>query len=408
MSMRQWGLLAVGLGVVLVSSGCATRQNSAWRHEGIKLTKDQATYTDKVNGAWSGKLIGLIAGQPTEGFGKEEIERRATAVNSYPLNGYMPPNFDTPHKGFLAGNFTCSPPNDDSDLMLTSFLTLRERGVDFTPKDLAEMWVKYVPGACTAELIALENFRKGIWPPESAVVDNPYQEMIGAQMRGDIWGMIAPGMPTVAAEYATRDASITHTGNGIYGEQYIAAAVSLAFVEKDPRKIIEGALQVIPADSAYAQAIRDAIAYHDANPDWQDAWKELDKKWGFLPNGKRDAPFADARYNTNQAPYLWADIKWVYADVNGAAIVLAMLYGEGDFSKSVNLAVMLGYDNDCNAGTVAAILGAMNGAGAIPESWIGPLNDTYQTTLNLPDKEVKISDLARETVTYGRQVMKTR
>jgi hypothetical protein len=160
----------------------------------------------------------------------------------------------------------------------------------------------------------------------------------------------------------------------------------------------------VPADSAYAEAIRDAIRWHDANPEWRGAWQELDKKWGFLSNGKRDAAFADPRYNTGKDPYLWSDIKWVYADVNGAAIVLALLYGEGDFTKSVCLAVMLGYDNDCNAGTVAAILGAINGEKAIPAVWKDPIHDRYQTGLNLPAKELKISDLASETVAYGRQV----
>jgi ADP-ribosylglycohydrolase len=409
MKSKHWFMLGAVAVLVVASSGCATTgrgKAAAWRHKGVELTKNQQVYNDKVYGAWYGKLIGLIAGQPSEGFGKEEIEKRAKACGFYPVTGYMPVGFDTPLKNFLRENLKGSPPNDDSDLMLTSLLALRDYGVDLTPRNVADAWVKYVPGACTAELVALENFRKGIWPPESAQKDNPYPEMIGAQMRGDIWGMIAPGQPKVAARYAEIDASLTHTGNGIYGEQFIAAAVSLAFVEKDPRKIVEGALAVIPSDCVYAQAVRDAIAWHDEYPNWEDAWKQLDKKWGFLPNGKREAPFADARYNTKADPYLWSDIKWVYGDVNGAAVTMALLYGNGDFDKSVCLAVMIGYDNDCNAGTVAAINGAILGASGIPASWKDPLQDRYQTTLNIPTKEVKISEIAAETASYGRQIVK--
>jgi ADP-ribosylglycohydrolase len=210
----------------------------------------------------------------------------------------------------------------------------------------------------------------------------------------------------LAADYARRDASITHTGNGIYGEQFIAALVSAAMVETNRDKIIQTALKTIPADSAYAEAVRDAVAWHRQYPDWQSAWAQLDKKWGFLKNGKRDGAFADARYNTGKDPYLWRDIKWVYADVNGAAVTLALLYGDGNFTKSVCLAVMIGYDNDCNTGTVGAVLGAINGTQAIAESWQAPLRDTYQTTLNLPEKRLKISAIAAETAQHGQRVVK--
>lgn len=405
--MRRWVLPGIVVGVLLVSvgsGGTAKGDDSAWRRQGVALAKDQDAYLDKVYGAWYGKLIGLIAGQPTEGWGKEEIERKAKTIDFYPITGYMPVRFDSPHKGFLLENLNGSPPNDDSDLMITSLLALREHGVKLTSRNIAETWVKYVSGACTAELVALRNFEKGIWPPDSATNGNPYQEMIGAQMRGDLWGMIAPGRPDVAARYATLDATLTHTGNGIYGEQFIAAAVSMAFVEKDLRKIIERALAVVPSNSVYAAAVRDAVRWHDAHPEWQSAWQELDKKWGCLPNGSRSAAFADPRYNTEKEPYLWKDIKWVYADVNGAALTLALLYGEGDFTKSVCLAVMLGFDNDCNAGTVAAILGAVNGERGIPACWKDCIHDRYQTWLKLPNKDLKIKELAVETVAYGRQI----
>ena len=406
MQIKSRRLLCTLLILSLIIVGCqsiSSQRTQLRRAE--KLVQNDSVYRDKVHAAWLGKFIGLIAGQPTEGWGRAEIERRARLIGFYPVTGYMPANFDSTMKNFLAGNFQESPPNDDTDLMLTSLLALRERGTNLTSRDIAEAWVKYVPGACTAERVALQNFKNGIWPPESAIVGNPYPEMIGAQMRGEIWGMVAPGMPALAADYARRDAAITHTGNGIYGEQFIAALVSAAMIESDRDKLIQIALNTIPANSAYAEAVRDAVAWHHQYPDWQSAWEQLDKKWGFLKNGKRDAPFADARYNTNKDPYLWNDVKWVYADVNGAAVTLALLYGNGDFTKSVCLAVMIGYDNDCNAGTVGSILGTIQGTQAIAASWQAPLNDIYQTTLNLSDKKLKISAIAAETAQYGKKVV---
>jgi ADP-ribosylglycohydrolase len=180
-------------------------------------------------------------------------------------------------------------------------------------------------------------------------------------MRGDIWGMIAPGMPKVAARYAAIDASISHTGNGIYGEQFISAAISIAMVEKSPEKIIRTALKTIPADCVYASAIKDMLKWHKENKNWQDAWELMDKKWGFFEDGTRVHKFKDAKYDNGDASYQWLDQKWVIADINGAACTLALLYGDGDFSKSICIATMCGYDNDCNTGTVGAILGAMYG-----------------------------------------------
>lgn len=403
------------VGVLILAGGCAlTTGEQEGRRFGnrelrraCRLTDDEGTYFDKVYGSWSGKLIGLILGQPTEGWGREQIEKKAREAGCYPITAYMPANFDTPHKGFLAGSFDNSPPNDDSDLMLAALLAVRERGIQLTARDLAECWLKYVPGACTAELVALENFKRGIWPPASATTGNPYAEWIGAQMRVDIWGMMAPGLPRLAADYAATDASISHAENGIYAAQFIAAAVSAAMVEKDVNTVVRRGLAVIPIDCRYAEAIRDVIAWHRQYKDWQGAWEQLDKKYGFDPDGTRGDKFADEQYNTGKTPYLWGNWRWVYADVNGAACVMALLYGQGDFSKSICLAAMIGYDNDCNAGTVGAILGAMHGHKAIPEQWTKPLNDTYQTGLKLAERKLKIGELSKETVVYGQQVIRS-
>lgn len=371
-----------------------------------QIFANRAVYQDRVYGAWYGKLIGLILGQPTEGWPKARIEEKARLVGAYPITYYMPSDFQSPLKNFLMGKFNGSPSNDDSDLMLTSLLALRESGINLTSRNIAEAWVKHVGGACTAEGIALENFKKGIWPPASAIVDNPYGEWIGAQMRGDIWGMIAPGMPKIAARYAAVDASITHTGNGIYAEQFISAALSIAMVEKSPEKVIRTALKTLPANCVYATAVNDVLRWHKENKDWQATWELVNKKWAVFEDGTASRKFKNDKFNTMKDLYQWADNKWVYADVNGAACVLALLYGEGDFSKSICIAAMCGYDNDCNAGTVGAIVGAMIGEKAIPQRWKDPIHDDYHCDLMTRDHELKISKLAEETAGYGLQVMK--
>lgn len=371
-----------------------------------RLMANHAVYADKVYGAWYGKLIGLILGQPTEGWPRQRIEEEARRVGAFPVTYYLPASFKSHVPSFLMGNFNGSPPNDDSDLMLVDLLALRENGVGLTSRDIANAWVKFVGGACTAEGIAVQNFRKDIWPPVSATYDNPYSEWIGAQMRGDIWGMIAPGAPKVAARYAYLDASISHVRNGIYGEQFMSAAVSVAMVEKDPEKVLRTALKTIPTNCVYAAAIRDVIGWHKQNKDWRATWELVDKKWGRFEDGTGSRKFRNDRFNTMKGVYQWADYKWVYADLNGAVCALALLYGEGDFSKTICIATMCGYDNDCNTGTVGAIVGAMIGEKAIPQRWKDPIHNDYRSGLRMKQRDLKISELADETTGFGLQVMR--
>jgi ADP-ribosylglycohydrolase len=186
---------------------------------------------------------------------------------------------------------------------------------------------------CTAERVGLYNFNRNIEHPESGVKDNPYGQWIGAQMRTDIWGLISHGMPDAAAEFAKRDACITHFDNGIYGAQYIAAMISLAITNNDRRYIVQQALKVIPEHCEYAKAVRDVIEYYDHEKDWRKAWKMVDDHYGWNDDGARISDFIEHyRYN-EKTIYDSKNVRWVHAVPNGAMVVLALLYGNGDFVR---------------------------------------------------------------------------
>lgn len=361
---------------------------------GTAEMKPAADMFDRIHGALLGKCVGLVLGQPVEGWPKESIEAKAKQAGCYPVEYYFPADFETPHQAFLLGHFDSYPPNDDTMLMTVSLLTLQRCGLQFTPRQLAEAWVEYVEGACTAEGVALDNFRKGIWPPRSALHGNPYRQWIGSQMRAEIWGMVAPGQPHRAAELAERDASISHVRNGVYGARYVAALVSLAMGRDDLETMIVEALDFIPEHCEYARAVRDVVNWYEAGHDWQASWKFLDDRYGWNDDGTRNGPFCEERFNTGEGIYQWSNLRWVHVTPNGAACVLALLYSRGEFSRGICIATMAGYDADCNAGTVGSVLGAMQGETGIPARWKQPLNDKFSTGLT-KCPAMKISEMAK-------------
>ncbi|MHC4443483.1 MAG: ADP-ribosylglycohydrolase family protein [Planctomycetota bacterium] len=404
---KIWSLiLAVALISVLV--GCSvdgSNRDTVIRGKDCDRTLSDAELYDKIYGAMYGKCIGLALAQPVEGNPKDAIEKKLRQVDAYPLEYYFPANFPYKNKRFLQGGLDGAPPNDDTTLMMASLLTLRNKGINITSRDIAQTWLDHVGGGCTAEGVALANLKKGIWPPESAIVDNPHRQWIGAQMKAEIWGMIAPALPKVAADYAEQDAMVTHVKNGIYGAQYIAAAVSIAMVEDDPRTVVGQALKVIPSNSEYAQAVKDVAECYDQGMDWEEAWRVLDRRYGFNDDGTRHGDFVEERYNTKKGRYQWGNWRWVHVVPNGGACVLGILYGKGDFSKSICIATMCGYDADCNAGTVGSVVGAMIGQNRIPQKWTAPIHDDFDPGLRAMPGTVKLSELAREITGYAKQVV---
>jgi len=359
---------------------------------------------DKIYGSLYGKCIGLALGQPVEGNSKVAIEEKLRKVNAYPLEYYFPAGFATGHTKFLQGNLDGAPRNDDTTLMMASLIALREKGINLDAHDIAKSWRENIKGACTAEGVALANLRKGLLPPETAIVDNPYRQWIGAQMRADIWGMISPGLPEVAARYAEQDAMVTHIRNGIYGAQFMAAAVSIAMVEDEPRTIVVEALKVVPPNSDYARVVRDVLQCFDEGKSWRQAWEVLDYRYGYNDDGTRVGEFVEKRFNTKTGRYKWENRRRVHVIPNAGSCVIGILYGRGDFSRSICITTMCGYDADCNAGTVGGVVGAMIGEKKIPAKWKAPIHDDVDSVLdNLPRK---ISALSKEIAGFAQQVLK--
>jgi ADP-ribosylglycohydrolase len=245
--------------------------------------------------------------------------------------------------------------------------------------NVGEAWLRLLPylQVYTAERAAYRNLVNGLEPPETATYMNPYREWIGAQIRADMWGYVAPGNPELAAELAYRDANLSHVKNGIYGEMFVSAMISAAFATDDVEEIIKTGLAAIPKRSRLAEAINDVMGWSREYADWRGTWSKIIEKYGCY--------------------------HFVHTINNAAIVAMGLLYGKGDYERSITISVMGGLDTDCNGATVGSILGVILGAKNLPEKWIKPLNNTVESYV-VGYNNSRISNLAKRTFKMAKEV----
>lgn len=294
----------------------------------INLNLDE--YKDKVYACWVGKNIGGTMGTPYEG------QRAYLDIKG----------FSTKPNEVL--------PNDDLDLQLIWLHAMETIGPHcINASTLGEFWLSFITPNWNEYGIGKNNMRRGLIPPLSGDYHNKWRHSNGAWIRTEIWACLAPGYPNIAAKYAIEDAMVDHgSGEGTYAAAFVAGMQSAAFVIKDIRKCIDIGLRQIPDNSRVADSVRFVMECYDQ---------------GMLPKETRDAVLARNR-----------DIGdgWFEAPSNVAYMILGLLYGEGDFKKSMIAAINCGDDTDCTGATVGATMGILGGIAGVPEEWRKHIGDT--------------------------------
>lgn len=354
---------------------------------------------DKVYGAWLGRCVGCLLGQPIEGWHRERIVGLLKETGNYPFNYYISSDiseeirkkYEVINEGWVYGgslrnwinNVSYMPEDDDTNYTVIGLKILEQYGPAFSPEDVAESWLANLPilHVCTAERVAYKNLVNGIYPPQSASFRNVYREWIGAQIRADFFGYITPGNPELGAEMAWRDASISHVKNGIYGEMFIAAMLSAAAVNNNVDEIIEYGLSQIPEKSRLAEAVRKVLDWKKQGLGWEAAIDKVHEK-----------------YNEKVGH------DWCHTISNAMIVCIGLVYGQKDFEKSIGIAVLAAFDTDCNGATVGSIVGMILGADALPKKWVKPLNDQLKSGVD-GFGLVKISDMAKRTVEVTKKVL---
>ena len=363
------------------------------RGTGAILPYDKKALKDKIHGAWLGRVCGCYLGKTVEGIRTDELHPFLKASGNYPMYRYINKtdlqcmDVDKFKFSFAGRPFGDEregmPVDDDTNYVVMAQEIIQTCGKDFTPYDVAQAWMKYQgkDAYCTAERVAYCNFIKGFAPPQSAIYQNPYREWIGAQIRGDYFGYINPGNPQLAAEMAFRDASISHIKNGIYGEMFVSAMLAVAATTSNLEEIILGGLAEIPYTSRLYEDVMLVVDGFRAGATQKECFERIHTKYDEFTN------------------------DWCFTISNAMIVVASLLYGKGDYGKSICMSVETGFDTDCNAATVGSILGMANGVQSIPEYWKQPVNDILHTSI-FGVGTVKISERAALTMEHIEKLSK--
>jgi len=294
------------------------------------LTITKQTLKDKIAGGWAGKMIGVTYGAPTEFRYQERI------------------NEDSIH--WKPADIKGSIWQDDIYVQLTFLMAMDKYGMDAPAVKYQEMLAKAGYQLWCANMQARKNYFDGIYPPKSGSPEYSFRaDDIDFQIEADYIGFMNPGMIQNIIDESEKIGHIMNYGDGVYGGIFLSSLYSVAFFESDLKKIIESGLSAIPAESEYARIVRDVIKLHKHFPnDWKAAWKELNAKWGDV-----DISGAGSTFNID-------------AKLNGAFIVMGLLYGDGLDYKTLEITTRCGADSDCNPSNAMGLLGVIKGFSKLP------------------------------------------
>jgi len=348
-------------------------------------------YYDKVFGGWIGRVAGSHLGAPLEFRPYPYIQRKYCNHWKADISAFVRPV--NPYAV-----------NDDELYQIASLVALEKYGIEVTAREIADEWQALLdPKQYLVELVALKNIRAGISPPDCALEKhgNFYYDSITGQMKGDIWGLLAPNCPDIAAHYATMDGSIASWGTGIDGQVFIAVLIANAFGISDIGELIQSSIQRIPEESGYRRFIEKCILIYEQHASWREARSALMQEWQEV-----------RKELIGQTRSFWRHfflriLHPLHVLPNAGIIVLSLLYGQDHadpFGRPLCIGAMMGYDTDCNCGNIGTIMGTILGEKQIPAQWKDPLRNQFHTFVK-GHKHWRISDLSAKICEIGMKII---
>jgi len=358
----------------MVLAGLALNAPAAGKEQVRSLTVD--TFRDHLKGGWIGQMAGVGWGSPTE----------LKAYSRILPESEMPP-WD-PKMVNQQGN-------DDCYVEQTFVRTLELHGLDVSSKQAGMDFGNTKFSLFCANFIGRNNIRCGIMPPDSGHPKFALsQDLIDFQIESDFSGLISPGCPNSAIALGEKFGHLMNYGDGVYAGQFVGGMYAEAYFEKDVIKVIEAGLKCIPAESQYAEMVRDMLGWYKADP------QNWEKTWGLV----------EEKYHKNEHYSHGRAEKTIEVKLNGAYILMGLLYGEKDFEKTVRIACRCGQDSDCNPANAGGVLGTILGAAAVPERFKSALDEKILFAASTYDWQglLRVYEvLARQVVVkYGGRIGK--
>ena len=295
------------------------------------ITEDELR--NRIAGGWAGKMIGVSYGEPTE-FVYNGV------INEDPINW-------NPEALRRSIN------QDDLYVQMSFMMTMDEFGLDAPAEKFGEAFANAGYMLWHANRGARMNIWNGIKPPNSGHPDfNLHADDIDFQIEADYIGLMCPAMPQTSNHICDKIGHIMNYGDGVYGGMFVSALYAAAYFEDDVKEVLYKSMKSIPVESQYHQILSDVIDGYNKNPDdWKKTWKEIYAKWGEV-----DICCALSEFNID-------------AKLNGAFIAMGLLYGEGDFEKTMEVSTRCGADSDCNPSNCAGVMGIILGYDNLSSDW---------------------------------------
>lgn len=332
--------LFLSFALLLFLNACSSKNSST------SATLNKEELADKIKGGWAGQTIGVTFGWPSE------FQYAGTFIQDYEHIKW--------HDDYVNEAMTTFPGLYDDVYMDLMFVKVfEEKGLDASLNDFAETYSNTDFQLWHANQAGRYNLIQGIDPDSAGHwLHNPHADDIDFQIEADFAGLMSPGMPHVATAISNKLGRMMNSGDGLYGGIFVANLYSNAFVNNNVVDVIHKSLKAIPQESDFHKCISDVINwYHQQPKDWKQTWFEIQKKWA----------------EEDGCPNMVFHPLNIDAKLNSAYVVLGLLYGEKDFTKTLEISTRAGQDSDCNPATAAGILGTMIGYSNIPEEWITPL-----------------------------------
>jgi hypothetical protein len=346
-------LIILGLLAGCLSTGVFAAEKSKVESRRLSLQ----ALADKIRGGWAGQMIGVSYGAPTEFQAQGKIlegelkwtpERVANAIHQ-----------------------------DDLYVEMTFAKVMDTVGLDATTEQYGEAFKVSKYGLWHANAAGRHNLNRGLKAPLSGHPKyNIHANDIDFQIEADFIGLMCPGLPRVSNQFCDRVGHVMNYGDGVYGGMFVCGMYAAAFFESDPHKVAEAGLACIPPASQYAKLIGDLLAWSAQYPDdWQKVWQLIEDKWD------KDDPCPDGALS----PFN------IDAKLNGAYIALGLLYGKGDFLKTMEISTRCGQDSDCNPSSAAGVLGVILGLSRIPD-------ECKSGIAKLADEKFEFTDYSFNTI----------